>query len=425
MSELAIRGGRVIDPASGLDAEMDLLVRDGRVAEVARGLRAAETIDARGLWVAPGFIDLHAHLRDPGDPAEETIESGAAAAAAGGFAAVLAMPNTSPPVDSPHLVRYVLARGKEAAGAEVLVAAALTEGRKGERPADIAGLARAGAVAFTDDGDEPRSARVMRACMREAARVGRPVLVHAEEPSLVEDGVMNEGALATELGLAGRPVLAEELAVARDIALARDTSARLHVQHVSSAAALGLIAAARRAGVNVTCEATPHHLVLTEEACRGYDPNAKVNPPLRSESDRSALAAALAKGELDAIATDHAPHAGEEKGLEFDSAAAGIAGLETALGLVLTEFVARGALSPVRMVELFSTGPARVLGLAELGSLRPGARAHITLVDPAREWVVEPSRFLSRGRNTPFAGRRLRGRAAMTIAHGRVVFRAD
>jgi len=428
VSEILIRQGRVIDPASGRDEQADVLVRAGRVADVGRGLsagRGATVIDAAGLWVVPGLIDMHVHLREPGGEAKETIATGARAAAAGGFAAVLAMPNTSPPVDCEYMARYVRMRGAEAGGAEVLVCGALTEGREGARPADLAGLARGGAVAASDDGDEVRDARVLRACMREAARLSIPVLCHAEDPDLVRDGAVNEGRVSTELGLAGRPALAEELAVARDLTLAAEAGCKVHIQHVSTAWALARIAAAKAAGLAVTCEAAPHHLLLTEDACRGYDPNAKVNPPLRTEADRAALLAALADGTVDAIATDHAPHSPEDKGLEFDRAAAGIVGLETALGLALTEFVATGIIDETRMVELMSVGPARALGLDGLGSLAPGARAHVTLVNPTLEWTVEPERFVSAARNTPFAGRRLRGRAAVTIVDGRVVFRAN
>jgi len=438
VSDLVIKGGRVIDPASGVDGEADVLVRDGRIAEVGGKLSAAETaetIDAGGLWVVPGLIDMHVHLREPGGEQKETIETGAAAASAGGFAAVLAMPNTTPALDSSHLVRYVRMRAREivreAKGAEVLVAGALTEGRTGERPVNFSGLARAGAVSFTDDGDEVADARVLRACMREAARLGAPVLCHAEEPSLVGSGkgagVMNEGAVATALGLPGRPALAEELAVARDLAIAADAGCHVHIQHLSTAGAVALLRAAKESGAKASCEATPHHLLLTDEACRGYDPNTKMNPPLRTEADRAAVALALADGTIDAIATDHAPHTPEEKGLEFDLASPGIVGLETALGLVLTEFVAKvkgkGTITPTRMVELMSTGPARILGLEGLGTLAPGSRAHVTLIDPEREWTVDPAEFRSKGRNTPFAGRKLTGRAVATLVEGRMAFR--
>lgn len=426
MSDVLIRGGRVIDPASQLDAVRDVLIREGLVAEVAKKLSApggVEIVDAAGLWVVPGLIDMHVHLREPGDTSKETIFSGAEAAAAGGFAAVLAMPNTRPPVDKGHLVRYVLSRGREASGAEVMASATLTEGREGKAPSDLSGLARAGAVAFTDDGDEVADARVLHACMKEAARLGVPVLCHAEEPLLVRGGVMNEGARATELGLPGRPALAEELAVARDLALAADAGARVHVQHVSTRGALSEIRSAREGGLSVTCEATPHHLLLTEDECAGYDPNFKMNPPLRAEADRAALVEALADGTVDAIATDHAPHNSDEKGLEFDRAAAGVVGLETALGLVMTEFVAKGTITPARMVELLSLGPARIVGRADLGTLAPGARAHVTVIDPGAEWTVDPAAFRSRSRNTPFAGRALHGRAVATIVGGRVVFR--
>jgi dihydroorotase len=425
MSGLLVKGGRVIDLAAGRDEVADVLIKDGRVKELGKKVsagRGIDTVDANGLWVVPGLIDVHVHLREPGGSANETIATGAAAAAAGGFAAVLAMPNTTPPVDDSRSAYYILKKGEDAAAAEVLVAGTLTAGREGERPSDMAGLARAGAVAFTDDGDEVRDVRVLRACMREAAPLGLPVLMHAEDPDLVAGGVMNEGALSTALGLPGRPALAEEVAVARDIALCRDTGCRLHVQHVSTARALALVEAAKAEGLPVTCEATPHHLLLSEDACGDYDPNAKVNPPLRSDADRAAVAAGLA-GAIDVIATDHAPHTAEEKGLEFDRAAAGMIGLETALGLVLTEFVHTGAISPARLVELMSARPAEILGLPGLGTLAPGSRAHVTVIDPEAVWTVDPSEFVSKSRNTPFAGRKLKGRAVATVVDGRVAFR--
>ncbi len=429
---LLIRNGRVIDPAAGRDEVVDVLIEDGRVAKVGKKLSARkgiDTIDAKGLWVVPGLIDMHVHLREPGGSAKETIETGARAAAAGGFAAVLAMPNTMPPVDCVRVAYYVRKRGEDAGAAEVLVAGTLTEGREGKRPSDMAGLARAGAVAFTDDGDDVRDARLLRACMKEAALLGLPVLVHAEDADLAAGGVLNEGALSSMLGLPGRPTLAEEVAVARDIALARDAGCRLHIQHVSTARAVELIRDAKAEGVAVTAEATPHHLILTEDACcprrcDEYDPNAKVNPPLRSEDDRAALRGALADV-IDVIATDHAPHTAEEKGLEFEGALPGMIGLETALGLVLTELVSTDIISPARMVELMSVAPAKVLGLEGLGTLAVGSRGHVTLINPEDEWTVDPDGFLSKSRNTPFAGRELKGRAAATVVDGRVVFGAS
>jgi dihydroorotase len=282
-------------------------------------------------------------------------------------------------------------------------------------------MSRAGAVAFTDDGDEVRDARVLRAAMRECAALGAPVLVHAEDPDLVSGGHVNEGPVSTALGLAGRPALAEALAVARDIAIAKDTGAKLHVQHVSTAAALREIERAKAEGVAVTCEATPHHLLLTEDACRGYDQAAKVNPPLRSAADREALADALARGAVDAIASDHAPHAAEDKGLEFDGAAAGISGVETALALLLTDLVHEGLVTPARLVELMSGAPARILGLEGWGTLAPGSVGSVTLIDPDAEWTVDPGSFISLGRSTPFAGRKLRGRARAVVVEGGVV----
>jgi dihydroorotase len=426
VSAIVIRGGRVIDPASDLDGQADVLIEDGRVSRIGSGLsvpRGAEAISACGLWVVPGLIDMHVHLREPGGEAKETIASGARASAAGGFAAVLAMPNTVPPVDSEHMARYVRMRGRRAAGAKVLVAGTLTALRRGERPADIAGMARAGAVAFTDDGDEVRDARVLRAAMRECAALGAACLVHAEDPDLVQGGHVNEGIVSTALGLAGRPALAETIAVARDIALARDTGVRLHIQHVSTAGAIREIERARSEGVSVTCEAAPHHLLLTEDACRGYDPATKVNPPLRSEADRQALVDALVRGVVDVVASDHAPHTAEDKGLEFDAAAAGISGVETALALMLTELVHKGLITPARLVHLMSRSPARILGLEGWGTLAPGSVGSVTLIDPDAEWNVAPEAFISLGRNTPFGGRTCRGRAVAVVVEGRIVRR--
>jgi len=425
MSDLVIRGGRVIDPAQGRDENVDVLIRDGRVAEIGQGLAAPEVIDASRLWVVPGLIDLHVHLREPGGEAKETIATGARAAAAGGFACVVAMPNTSPAIDKGYLVRYTMMQARASRGAEVLVAGALTEGRAGEKPSNAAGLARAGAVALTDDGDEVADARVMLVCMQEAARVGLPVLVHAEDPALVGGGVMNAGALATKLGLPGRSALSEEIAVARDIRLAREAGCRLHVQHVSARGSLALVAEAKARGEKVTCEATPHHLALTEEACATYDSTYKVNPPLRTEQDRDALAHALVDGTVDVIATDHAPHTAEEKKKPFDASPSGMIGLETALGVVMTYFVRADVLSPARMVELMSLNPARILGSKDMGTLAPRSVGHVTLIDPAKTWTVEPGKFESKARNTPFAGREFTGRAVATIVSGRVVWRPE
>lgn len=426
MSELIVKGGHVFDPASGKEAKLDIRIVDGLITEVAPEIErkgAGEVLDASGLWVFPGLIDMHVHLRQPGGEDEETTASGLSAALGGGFSAVLAMPNTEPPLDSPELVSFVLDEARRARAADLLVAGALTEGRRGERPADLPGLVRAGASAFADDGAEPGSARVMRAAMELAASVGKPVLVHAEDGDLARGGVMNEGALSSRLGLAGRPALAEELAVMRDVRIAREAGCRLHVQHVSSARGLAEVRAAKASGLPVTCEVTPHHLLLTEESCAGYDPAFKVFPPLRTEADRLALVEGLKGGSIDAVATDHAPHAAAEKGIEFELASPGAVGLETALGLVLTELVRPGIVTPMKAAYLLSAGPAMILGLEYMGRISPGARGNLTVIDPEAEWTVEPESFRSKSRNTPFAGRRLVGRAVFTIVRGEVVFR--
>ena len=422
---LLIRGGRVVDPAAGRDAAADLRLENGVVGEVGEKLSSngAEVLDASGLYVLPGFIDLHAHLREPGREYAETIASGAAAAAAGGFTAVCAMPNTEPANDGRSMTSFVAARGREAGQARVYPIGALTLGRKGAELAEYGEMATAGAVALSDDGDWLSDGDVLRRALEHASLFGLPVVQHPEDRSLSRRAPMHEGAVSTRLGLSGQPDAAEAAAVARDLLVARLTRGRLHLAHLSTALSLEFVREAKARGIAVTCEVTPHHLTLTDEevARSGYSTRFKMNPPLREPADVEALLAALLDGTVDAIATDHAPHHEDEKGVDFDGAPFGVVGLETAAAVVHDRFVATGRLPLSRFVELFSTGPARAFRLPG-GTLSPGSPADVTLFDPAKSWEVDPSRFVSLGRSTPFAGFRLVGRPAGTIVAGTVVW---
>jgi len=427
-ASLAIKGGRVIDPVNKIDAEMDLLLREGRVAEVAarnklRG-SADQTFNARGLIVAPGFIDLHVHLREPGQSYKETIATGTAAAAAGGFATVCCMPNTAPVADNAEIIAWITdpARG---AVVTVFPIAAATVGSQGERLTDFRALQRAGAVAVTDDGRPILNDDIMRQALATAAQLGIPVVQHAEDTRLTAGCSINEGPTSFRLGLRGMSDSAEAAVVERDTALARSANAHLHVAHVSTAAALKSIRRARRNNLNVTCEVTPHHFTLIDENVGGYDTRFKMNPPLRSAADREALIVALGDGTIDAIASDHAPHARYEKEVEFDRAAFGVTGLETALALAITRLHRENHLQLMRMVELFTAGPARALNLRGRGNLSRGAPADVTIFDPAKRWTFDASKSLSRSRNTPFDGWQLTGKAVATIVGGRFAYRAD
>jgi dihydroorotase len=424
-ARLLIRGGRVIDPASGRDAVTDLLLADGRVAALGAGAEAGaggcEVVDAAGLWVLPGLIDMHVHLREPGYEYKETVLTGSRAAAAGGFTAVACMPNTEPPNDSAAVTRAILLKAEQAALVRVYPIGCITAGQRGERMAEFGDLVAAGCRAVSDDGRPVMHAGVMRRALEYSRHFGIPVISHCEDLNLAAGGVAHEGAVATRLGLRPIPAAAEEAMVARDVVLARQTGARVHIAHVSTRGSVGLIAAAKAEGLAVTAEATPHHLTLTDEALAGYDTATKVNPPLRAPEDREALRRALAEGIVDAVATDHAPHALSDKDLEFDAAANGIVGLETALPLVL-RLVAEGACSLHRAIDALTWRPARILGVPG-GRLAPGDPADVTLVAPDEAWTVEPERFFTKGRNSPFRGWRLTGRVRATIVGGRVVFR--
>lgn len=425
LESLLIRGGHVLDPAARVDARMDVLLRDGRVAEIAppnkiRG-GADRKFDARGLIVAPGFIDLHVHLREPGQSYKETIATGTAAAAAGGFTSICCMPNTNPVVDSADLVAW-LRQPERGAVVNVFPIAAATRESKGEALTAFRELQQAGAVAVTDDGRPILDDHIMRLALETAAPLNFPVIQHAEDTRLTESCSMNEGATAFRLGLRGMPMTAESAIVDRDVHLAQLTGGRLHVAHLSTADALKPVRRGKRAKVNVTCEVTPHHFTLTDENVGGYDTNYKMNPPLRSASDREALVVALGDGTVDAIATDHAPHALHEKEMEFERAPFGITGLETALGLAVTILYRQHKIRMTRIVELFTAGPARVLNLRGRGSMALGHYADVTIFDPKKKWTFEAAKSRSKSRNTPFDGLQLTGKVVATIVNGNIVF---
>jgi len=428
MKSLLIKGGHVIDPAQKVDAPMDILLRDGRVAEVAapgqiRG--GDEKFDARGLIVAPGFIDLHVHLREPGQGYKETIASGTAAAAAGGFTSVCCMPNTTPVVDSVEWVTWIL-RPERGAVVNVFPLAAATNASKGAVLTDFRGLQRAGAVAVTDDGKPILDNDVMRECLRLSGELNLPVVQHAEDTRVTENCPMNEGPTSFRLGLRGWRAQAEASVVDRDVQLAiQMPSARLHVAHLSAADSLKAVRRGKQAKGRVTCEVTPHHFAVTDEAVGDYDTNCKMNPPLRSAADLAALLAALADGTVDAIATDHAPHARHEKEVEFERASFGITGLETALGLAITKLHREHKIPLARIVELFTAGPARVFDLRGRGSLAAGSHADVTIFDPKKRWTFDVSKSRSLSRNSPFDGWSFTGKTAATIVGGKIVYRAE
>jgi dihydroorotase len=418
---IVIQGGRVCDPVSGLDRVADVLITNGKIAAIDGCLPTADSrvLDARGRVVAPGLIDMHVHLRDPGQTHKEDIASGTAAAVCGGFTAVACMPNTTPPIDHPTVVEYVRSKAAHAGACRVYPIGALTARREGAELAPIETLAAAGAVAFSDDGNSVTNSGLLYRAMRYAQHVGVPVIEHCEDPSLSTDGVMHEGAWSSVLGLRGIPAASEDVMVARDLMLAEETGCRLHVAHVSTAGSVRLIREAKRRGVAVTAEVTPHHLLLTDAAVEGYNASAKMKPPLRTEADRSALVEGLRDGTIDAIATDHAPHAREETMVEFDRVPFGVVGLETALGLVLTHLVRPGALSLHAALRCLSSRPADILGLPG-GRMEVGAPADIVLLDLNRPWVVDPAAFASKSRNTPFGGWELVGKAVLTLVAGNI-----
>jgi dihydroorotase len=423
---IVIRGARVIDPSDALDAVADVVIQDGMIAAVGQGLGTpdgAEVLDAAGLVVAPGFVDLHVHLREPGREDVETIETGARAAVAGGFTSVCAMPNTDPVTDNQAAVGFILAQARRAGTARVYPIGAVSLGQKGEQLTEFGELMAAGAVAVSDDGRPVATAHLMRTALEYALTFGIPVIDHCEECSLSSGGAMHEGLTATRLGIKGIPRAAEDVIVARDIALAELTGGHVHLAHTSTAGAARMVRDAKARGVRVTAEVTPHHLALTDAACEGYNTHAKMNPPLREGHDVAALREALADGTIDCIATDHAPHHYDAKEAAFDDAPFGVVGLETALGVAITDLVESGTLGLPALIQRLATRPAQVAGLPA-GTLRRGAAADVVVFAPAESWVVDPTLFYSKSRNTPFAGRTLRGRVRWTLVGGKVVHRS-
>ncbi|MBI3752743.1 MAG: dihydroorotase [Deltaproteobacteria bacterium] len=429
MNRLLIKGGRVIDPASGIDGLFDVYAVGGKIAAVkpyepsAFSLQPNDwtVIDAAGLVICPGFIDMHTHLREPGYEYKETVQTGAMAAAAGGFTSVACMANTNPVNDNASVTRYILKKAQEEGIVNVFPVGAISSGLKGETLAEIGELKEAGCIAISDDGRPIVSSGLMRLALEYAKPFNLPVISHCEDAWLAIDGVMNEGFISTKLGLKGIPNAKEDIMVARDIALAELTGGRLHIAHISTKGAVQLVRNAKQNGLNVTAEVTPHHFTLTDEAVIGYNTNAKMNPPLRTKKDIDAIKTGLQDGTIDAIATDHAPQNSDEKDVEFDKAANGIVGLETALPLSL-RLVAEGVMSFNTLIEKLSTNPAKLLGLDSKGSLKVGADADITIVDLNKEWVVDAKELKSKSRNTPFDGWKMKGRVVKTIVSGKVVY---
>ncbi|MEJ7808787.1 MAG: dihydroorotase [Gemmatimonadaceae bacterium] len=425
MRPLLLAGGRVVDPSQSRDEIADVLLIDGRVAAIGANLSApdeTESISCDGQIVAPGFIDVHCHLREPGREHVETIATGARAAAAGGFTAVCAMPNTDPVTDNQAAVGFIVRQAMSARAARVYPIGAISLGQMGESLAEFGEMVGAGAVAVSDDGRPVASAHLMRTALEYARTFDIPVIDHCEEPTLAKGGAMHEGLVSARLGLKGIPAEAEEIMAIRDILLARLTGGHVHLAHMSTKGSVELIRWGKARGINVTAEVCPHHLSLTDEAVEGYATNAKMNPPLRTAADVAALRDAIRDGTIDLIATDHAPHHYDEKEREFADAPNGIVGLETALGVIVTNLVASGILDLPTLVERMSCAPARLFHL-EGGSLREGGVADVTVFDPGSEWLVEPARFLSKGRNTPYAGTTLTGRPTCTVVGGRLVHR--
>ena len=441
---LLVKGGRIIDPLTGLDTVGDLFIEKGRIAGLERNIDrpdGAQEIDATGLVVCPGFIDLHCHLREPDPEDKETMATGAAAAAKGGFTTVCAMPNTRPAMDSPEVVGLVARRAREAGGAKVLPIGAVTVGREGEVLTDMAALARAGVIGFSDDGSPVSDDGIMEEALVRAAALGLPVMNHCEDLTISRGRAMNDGVVARSLGLSGVPAAAEESMALRDINLAEATGGRLHLTHLSTAGSVDVLRKAKERGLNVTAEATPHHLTITEEwvlpgmarsgltgviALPAYNTAAKVNPPLRTERDVAAVVQALKDGVIECIATDHAPHTQSDKERSFEEAAFGISGLEVALGSLMS-LVHNGQLDMQTMIDRLTSGPARVLALPDRfpSSLRLGSPADVTIFDPQAEWVVDSAEFVSMGKNTPLDGATLKGRVRATIVDGSIVYRDE
>jgi len=419
---MLIKNGRVIDPANNIDATLDILIKDGLIAEVGKGLKAKadETVDAKGKLVTPGLVDLHVHLRDPGLEYKEDVISGTQSAAAGGFTSIACMPNTKPVIDNKTVVTYIIEKAKNEGSANVFPIGAITKGSKGESLAEMGELQEAGCVGFSDDGGPVINGEVMRRALEYARPFKTAIISHAEDLSIVAGGVMNDGPVAAELGLKGIPWVAEDSMTARDVMLAEFTGGRLHIAHISTKGAVDIIRQAKKRGVNVTCEAAPHHFTLTDEAVRGYNTNAKMNPPLRSAEDMAAVRAGLADGTIDAIATDHAPHHIDEKNVEFAIAMNGIVGLETALPLTM-KLVEDGVLKLNDAIAKLTCGPCQALNIPR-GTLSVGAVADVAIIDQELEWTVSAQDLVSKSKNTPFDNWKLNGVAVQTILAGKTVY---
>lgn len=423
MAKILIKGGRVISPAQKLDDTCDVLIEKGKIAAIGKGLAAqgAEVIDADGKIVTPGLVDIHVHLRDPGLEYKEDIASGTLSAVTGGFTSIACMPNTKPVNDNQSVTNYILNKVKEEGHCRVFPIASISKGLEGESMTEMGELKGLGVYGVSDDGKPVNNAQLMRRAMEYAKPFGITIVTHAEDLELVGSGVMNEGPVSTELGLKGIPWVAEDAATAREIMLAEFTGAHLHVAHVSTKGSIDLVRQAKKRGVNVTCEATPHHFTLTDEAVRGYNTNAKMNPPLRSAEDREAVRLGIADGTVDAIATDHAPHHIDEKNVEFSIAMNGIVGLETALPLSL-QLVESGLIDLPKAVALLTCGPAAALGIPA-GQLEEGGVADVTVIDPELEWTVDAQKLVSKSKNTPFDGWKMKGAALCTIVGGKITYR--
>lgn len=427
MGKLLIKNGRVIDPASGFDSTADVLLVDGHIAGIGVNLSSlgATPFDASGMIVAPGFIDMHVHLRDPGFEHAETIESGSRAAAAGGFTSVCCMPNTNPVNDSATVTSYIVERARQRAVVNVFPIGAITKSSAGEELAAIGSMKAAGVVAISDDGRPVMNARVMRRAMETASAFDLPIINHCEDLHLSAGGDMHEGLESVKLGLRGIPSCSEDVMVARDILLAEVTGARYHVAHISARNSVAMVAFAKSRGLKVTCETTPHHFAVADSDMLPYDSNYKMKPPLRSKEDVHAVVDGIVSGAIDVLATDHAPHPGSEKMQEFEKCPFGITGLETAIGLTTDELVHTGRISLMQMIALYTTGPAKVLQLKDRGSLAINGIADITIFNPERKWTYDVNRSLSKSRNSPFDGREFRGGPVVTIVNGTIVWQAE
>lgn len=419
--KLLLKGGRVLDPAQGLDERLDVLVNQetGRLEALGRRLKGEVVLDVTGLLVVPGLVDLHVHFREPGQRGKETIATGVAAGISGGFTSLVAMPNTEPPLDNEGLVAYYYLEAQRAGGAHVYPAATITKGREGEEMANIGLLAHAGAIAFSDDGASVKRPSVLKGALEYAKRFHKPILEHCEDTDLSEGAIINDGEVSAELGITGCPAVAEEIIADRDVRLAEATGGRLHLQHLSTAGAVEIVRQAKKRGVALSAEVTPHHLLLTEDCCMSFDPVFRVNPPLRTAADCRACQQGLRDGTIDAVASDHAPHTLQDKSGEFIYAPNGMIGLESTLPALLTGLVHRGELPLARLIEALTSGPARVVGL-EAGTLQVGRPADLTVIDLERQFVLDAALFASKGRNCPFHGQPMKGVALYTIVGGMV-----